>query len=160
MTSARRANFLMADSPPSDDQLSARLALGHVSAAVPHGPRRQRDRQETTGIRLRPCACPAWRRCVADFKMQICVLPSAGAPDNLVAAALGGSIGREEQHEDIGSVESVDMKPHAAFGNVSNQTEVLRTAVGELDRCQTPKAMSRRPASLLRLGRFHDPRLQ
>jgi len=52
------------------------------------------------------------------------------------------------------------MKPHAAFGNISNKAVVLR--IPEVDRRQMPEAAAWRPAFLFRLRREHwmqDPKL-
>jgi hypothetical protein len=48
----------------------------------------------------------------------------ASSPDHLVFAFPGNTIAGWEEHELIGNVESRDMEPHTALGNVDYDTVV------------------------------------
>jgi len=85
---------------------------------------------------------------------------SAIPPDNLVIATLAGAPFGEDQHKVIGNVETVDVNPQAAFGNVSNEAVAL--CIPEFDHRQTPEAAAWRLALLFRLRRkqwMQDPKL-
>ena len=54
-------------------------------------------------------------------------------PDHFVFALLGYAVAGEQQHEFIGDVEPVNMEPHAAIGNVHDNTLARLRAVAELN---------------------------
>src|SRR5579862_1583447 len=78
-------------------------------------------------------------------------------PDHFVFAFLGYAVAGEEQHEFVGNVVAVDMEPHAAIGNIHDDTFARRRAVAELDPGHTIERTARLPSPLMRLQRKHDP---
>src|SRR4029077_21064236 len=80
------------------------------------------------------------------------------APDHFVFALLGYAVAGEQQHEFIGDVEPVNVEPHAAIGNVHDNTLARQRAVAELDSRHTVERTPRLPAPLVvRQQRKHDP---
>src|ERR1700734_3688885 len=78
-------------------------------------------------------------------------------PDHFVFALLGYAVAGEQQHEFIGNVEPLDMEPHAAVGNVYDDTLARQRAVAELNPRRTVERTARLPAPLVRQQRKHDP---
>src|SRR6204780_5811852 len=70
-------------------------------------------------------------------------------PDHFVFALLGYAVAGEEQHEFIGNVESVNIKPHAAIGNVNENALARQCAVAELNPRHTVEGTARLPGPLV-----------
>jgi hypothetical protein len=72
----------------------------------------------------------------------------AAPPDHFVCVFPDYTVTGTEQHEFIGSVESVKEEPHAAVGDVDYEAVARWNSGSELDFCYAVEAAAWRPASL------------
>jgi hypothetical protein len=70
-------------------------------------------------------------------------------PNDLVTATLRKLVGREDQREVIGNFKAVQLQPHAAVGEVFNETRTFFARPAQ-DCCHASKLVARCPAPLLR----------
>jgi hypothetical protein len=92
------------------------------------------------------------------YKLGADVMPVA--PDHLVSAVPGELLAVEEQHEVIENIDSIDVQPNAFGGNIGDEAVAGCNANPELDRSKLPQAMTRGPASFVKIQRTHDARFQ
>lgn len=60
----------------------------------------------------------------------------AEPPNDLVVAFLGEVVPAQQQHEVIGNLETLDMKPDPARRNIGDQAIARQPTVSELNFCQ------------------------